>query len=107
MLLSLMLFENEFVNIVSISFTSLIFNELLMVAFEINTWHPWMVWSEVVSVLIYVASMWFLTTDFDLTFILTWNFIWKVGVITAVSSLPLYVMKVVNRRLNPPSYTKI
>jgi phospholipid-translocating ATPase len=39
MLLSIWLFENEFVNIVSISFTALIFNELLMVALEIQTWH--------------------------------------------------------------------
>ncbi|KAI9334592.1 hypothetical protein BDR26DRAFT_908912 [Obelidium mucronatum] len=107
MLLSLMLFENEFVNIVSISFTSLIFNELLMVAFEIHTWHRWMVYSELLTVVVYIASMWVLTTDFDMTFILTWNFCWKVLVITAVSSLPLYVMKLVNRRLNPPSYTKI
>ncbi|KAJ3024055.1 UNVERIFIED_CONTAM: putative aminophospholipid-translocase, partial [Siphonaria sp. JEL0065] len=107
MLLSLMLFENEFVNIVSISFTSLIFNELLMVAFEIHTWHRWMVYSEVLTVAVYIASMWVLTTDFDMAFILTWNFCWKVLVITAVSSVPLYAMKVVNRKLNPPSYTKI
>ncbi|ORY37212.1 phospholipid-translocating P-type ATPase [Rhizoclosmatium globosum] len=107
MLLSLMLFETEFVNIVSISFTSLIFNELLMVAFEINTWHPWMIYSEIVTVLVYIGSMWILTTDFDMAFILTWNFVWKVLVITAVSALPLYAMKLVNRKLNPPSYTKI
>jgi phospholipid-translocating ATPase len=38
MLLSIWLFENEFVNIISIkSFTALIFNELLMVALEIQT----------------------------------------------------------------------
>ncbi|KAJ3238859.1 putative aminophospholipid-translocase [Chytriomyces hyalinus] len=107
MLLSLMLFENEFVHIVSISFTSLIFNELLMVAFEIRTWHAWMVYSELLTVCVYIASMWVLKTDFDLEFILTWNFVSKVLVITCVSSLPLYAMKVVKRRLNPPSYTKI
>jgi hypothetical protein len=37
-LLAIMLFEREFINIVSISFTALILNELLMVALEINTW---------------------------------------------------------------------
>ncbi|KAJ3380305.1 putative aminophospholipid-translocase [Entophlyctis sp. JEL0112] len=107
MLLSLMLFDNEFVNIVSISFTSLIFNELLMVAFEINNWHPWMVYSQILTLAIYIASMWVLTTDFDLEFILTWNFALKVLVITAVSSLPLYLMKILKRKLSPPSYTKI
>lgn len=38
MVLSILLFEDEFIHIVSISFTALIFNELLMVALEINTW---------------------------------------------------------------------
>ncbi|KAJ9059424.1 putative aminophospholipid-translocase, variant 3 [Entomophthora muscae] len=38
MLLALYLFDTEFVNIVSISFTSLILNELIMVALSINTW---------------------------------------------------------------------
>ncbi|CAJ0881356.1 8247_t:CDS:10 [Entrophospora sp. SA101] len=38
MIMSIFLFEDEFVNIVSISFTALIINELLMVALEINTW---------------------------------------------------------------------
>jgi len=39
MIMSIVLFEDEFINIVSISFTALILNELLMVAFEINTWY--------------------------------------------------------------------
>lgn len=38
MVMSLLLFENEFLNIVAISFTALILNELLMVALEITTW---------------------------------------------------------------------
>lgn len=38
MLMSLFLFEDEFINIVAISFTALILNELIMVALEITTW---------------------------------------------------------------------
>lgn len=38
MIMSLVLFENEFLNIVSISFTALILNELIMVALEVTTW---------------------------------------------------------------------
>ncbi len=38
MIMCLVLFENEFLNIVSISFTALILNELIMVALEITTW---------------------------------------------------------------------
>lgn len=39
MIMSLVLFENEFLNIVAISFTALIINELIMVALEITTWY--------------------------------------------------------------------
>ena len=39
MIMSLILYENEFLNIVSISFTALILNELIMVALEITIWY--------------------------------------------------------------------
>ncbi|KAL1916153.1 uncharacterized protein VTP21DRAFT_6157 [Calcarisporiella thermophila] len=107
MVVSILLFENEFIHIVSISFTALIFNELLMVALEINTWHRWMVISEIATVLSYIGSMVFLPTYFDMNFILTWRFVWKVAIITAVSSVPLYVWKFLRRRYAPPSYTKL
>jgi phospholipid-translocating ATPase len=38
MLLSLFLFENELINLIAISFTSLIFVELIMVGLSISTW---------------------------------------------------------------------
>ena len=38
MIMSLILFENEFLNIVSISFTALVLNELIMIALEITIW---------------------------------------------------------------------
>jgi len=107
MVLSILLFEDEFIHIVSISFTALVFNELLMVALEIQTWHRTMVISEIVTVIIYIVSMVFLPTYFDLSFILTWGFVWKVAVITAVSSFPLYIVKILQRRYDPPSYSKL
>ncbi|CAG8510073.1 5068_t:CDS:2 [Paraglomus brasilianum] len=105
--MSIVLFEDQFIHIVSISFTSLIFNELLMVALEIHTWHAYMILSEIVTLAIYCISMVFLPTYFDMTFILTLTFVWKVAVITAVSSLPLYIVKYLKRRYAPPSYTKL
>ena len=39
MIISLVLFEDEFLNIVAISFTSLILNELIMVALEVTIWY--------------------------------------------------------------------
>ncbi|KAF9338414.1 putative aminophospholipid-translocase [Podila minutissima] len=107
MILSIWLFENQFVNIVSISFTALVLNELLMVALEINTWHRLMIVSEIATLVIYVGSMVFLPTYFDMSFILTKTFVWKVAVITMVSSFPLYVIKMLRRKFAPPSYSKL
>ncbi|RKP10075.1 phospholipid-translocating P-type ATPase [Thamnocephalis sphaerospora] len=107
MMLAIWLFRDDFMNIVSISFTALVLNELLMVAFEINTWHRYMLYAELATLLIYISSMSFLDVDFDMAFILTWAFVWRVLVITAVSSLPLYVVKRVRRMFAPPSYAKL
>lgn len=46
MIMSLVLFETEFLHIVSISFTALILNELIMVALEITTWYVLLLWRE-------------------------------------------------------------
>lgn len=39
MILSLIFFETEFINIVAISYTALVLNELIMVALEITKWY--------------------------------------------------------------------
>lgn len=61
---SLVLFETEFLNIVSISFTSLVLNELIMVAVEVTTWHTLMILSEVITLGLYVVSILFLPEYF-------------------------------------------
>jgi phospholipid-translocating ATPase len=66
-----------------------------------------MITAELVKLGIYIGSMTVLKTDFDLGFVLSWGFVWKVGVITVVSSSPLYAIKFVRMKLNPPSYTKL
>lgn len=64
MLCSIILFESEFLNIVSISFTALVLNELIMVAVEITTWHMLMVVSEVFTLGLYLLSIAFLPEYF-------------------------------------------
>lgn len=104
---ALVLFESEFVHVVAISFTALILTELLMVALTIRTWHWLMVVAEFLSLGCYVASLAFLNEYFDLAFITTMTFLWKVSAITVVSCLPLYVLKYLKRKLSPPSYSKL
>ncbi|XP_012863550.2 probable phospholipid-transporting ATPase IIB isoform X2 [Echinops telfairi] len=107
MLGALALFESEFVHVVAISFTALILTELLMVALTIRTWHWLMVVAEFLSLGCYLASLAFLNEYFDVAFITTVTFLWKVSAITVVSCLPLYILKYLKRKLSPPSYSKL
>ncbi|XP_029084372.1 probable phospholipid-transporting ATPase IIB isoform X5 [Monodon monoceros] len=104
---ALVLFESEFVHVVAISFTALILTELLMVALTVRTWHWLMAVAELLSLGCYVASLAFLNQYFDVPFIMTVTFVWKVSAITVVSCLPLYVLKYLKRKLSPPSYSKL
>lgn len=107
MLLAILLFESSFQNIVAITFSALVMCELLNVAFEVHHWHPLMVAAEVCTVLLYAGSLFVLTTYFDASFILTWAFAWRVALLTAVSSLPVYISIVLQHRFEPSAGSKL
>ncbi|WAR13438.1 ATP9B-like protein [Mya arenaria] len=102
-----LLFEDEFIHVVAITFTSLILTELIMVAMTIRTWHYLMVVAELGSLAVYIASLVVLRNYFDPIFLGTWGFIWKVVVITCVSCIPLYIAKFLRKKFNPPVYAKL
>merc|ERR1712079_505305 len=81
--------------------------QLTMVALTIRTWHPIMLLAELSSVGIYFLSLIFLTDFFDSEFIQTGDFVWKTLLITAISCLPLYLIKFLRNRFSPASYRKL
>ena len=64
MILSITLFESDLTRLVSITFTSLILNELLLVAMKINHWHLYMIYAQIFSLIIYIIALNFLKNDF-------------------------------------------
>ncbi|KJE92835.1 E1-E2 ATPase [Capsaspora owczarzaki ATCC 30864] len=104
---AMFMFEEQLVHITAITFTALILTEYLMVALSINTWHWMMIVSEVGSLFVYVGSLVFLQDYFDLNFIQSWTFLWKVTLITLVSCVPLYIIKFLKRKFAPPIYSKL
>ncbi|XP_026684578.1 probable phospholipid-transporting ATPase IIB [Diaphorina citri] len=104
---ALALFEDEFIHIVTISFTALILTELIMVALTVRTWHYLILLAELFSLGMYVLSLILLKDQFDATFIQTRDFFWKVLLITLVSCFPLYVIKFLRKKFSPPSYSKL
>jgi len=127
---ALIMFEDEFIHIVAISFSALVLTELIMVALTIRTWHHIMMLAEIFSLALYLLSLIVLKDYFgkfiifnkkqkfilydiffyfniDAEFIKTTDFLWKVLVITLVSCMPLYILKFLRKKFSPPSYTKL
>uniref|UniRef100_A0A2P2HY00 Phospholipid-transporting ATPase n=1 Tax=Hirondellea gigas TaxID=1518452 RepID=A0A2P2HY00_9CRUS len=103
---AMVLFEDELIHVVSISFTALILTELLMVGLTVRTWHPLMFLAHLLSLVCYAASVIWMHY-FDLAFITSTDFWWKVVVMTVVSCLPLYILKFLQRKITPPTYSKL
>ncbi|XP_017858404.1 PREDICTED: probable phospholipid-transporting ATPase IIB isoform X2 [Drosophila arizonae] len=104
---ALILFVDEFIHIVAISFSALIMTELIMVALTVRTWHRLMVLAELFSLALYLISLAVLHDYFDWEFIWSYDFLWKVSLITVVSCLPLYIIKFLRKKCSPPSYLKL
>lgn len=92
---------------VSVSFTVLVMNELIMVAMEVVTWHWIMIASIFGTAAIYFGSVPFLAAYFDLGYISSLAFWWKFCVIGIISLVPPYAGKILGRTLRPPSYRKV
>ncbi|KAI1452006.1 phospholipid-translocating P-type ATPase [Annulohypoxylon moriforme] len=105
--LSQILTEVDGPRMVAVSYTVLVLNELLMVAVEITTWHPVMIMCIVGTFLFYIGSMPFLGGYFDLDFLLSWGFVWRVLAIGSISLIPPYAGKLIRRTMKPPSYRKV
>ena len=91
----------------SVSFTVLILNELIMVAVSVTTWHWIMVVSIVGTAAIYAASVPFLGRYFDLAYVISWGWAWRVAAIAAMSLVPVWGGKLIGRAYKPPNYRKV
>lgn len=91
----------------SVSFTVLVLNELIMVAVAVTTWHPIMILSIVGTGALYAGSVPFLGAYFDLAYIVSWAWVWRVGAVAAISLVPVWGGKIIRRAWKPPSYRKV
>jgi phospholipid-translocating ATPase len=91
----------------SVSFTVLILNELIMVAVSVTTWHWIMAVSIIGTGTIYAASVPFLGRYFDLAYVASWSWAWRVAAIAAISLVPVWGGKLIGRAYKPPNYRKV
>ena len=108
MLLSLILFEDtEFFNIIAITFSALILTEWLNIVTEIEKWHWLMVASLLTSFVTYLCSILFMTEYFDVAFIFSLGFLWRVALITAASWGPMHFIKILIDKISPAEHMKV
>ena len=107
-LLSVLLFpQDNFVNIVAITFSSLILTELFNIFSQVQTWTWLMAFAEIVSLIVYWIFILLLKNYFNVTFIVRADFFLKVLIIFAIAWLPLHFTKIVTEKIWPPKYKQI
>lgn len=108
MLLALILFEDTgFFNIVTITFSALVLTEWLNIATEIEKWHWLMVASLVGSAVCYTCSILLMKEYFDIAFIFSMGFLWRVLLITTASWGPMHFIKIIIDKISPAEHMKV
>lgn len=106
MLGTILFFHESFTNIVTITFSALIFTELLNVYTSVHhlTWR--ILGSSVLTLFIYILSIALLPQYFDTSYI-TWMFVVKVLLITVMSWMPLHLIHCIVDKIDPSEFQKI
>ena len=106
MLGTIMFFHESFTNIVTITFSALIFTELLNVYTSVHHLNWRILSSSVLTLFIYILSIALLPQYFDTSYI-EWMFVVKVLLITVVSWMPLHLVHCIVDRVDPSEFQKI
>ena len=106
MLCSIILFNDSFVKIVSITFTALIFIEILNVFTEVHRVKFKMIVAVLVTIVIYILSILLFRNYFELS-TFTMDFLLKVAIITAICWLPLHLLKKIIEKISPSEEAKV
>ena len=93
--------DNIFLKIVTVTFTALIYLEILNVYLEINTYH-WFMWVAFGSTcVVYLLTIWLLNDYLDIYFIFKVNIFWKIPLISLAAWAPFYIGSFIKRKISP------
>ena len=104
---AVLLFEDNFVNIVSITFTTLIFIEVLNVYLQVHKLHIVMIVSFVSTIMVYLATMVILRTTFDVAYIFAWDCMKKIIILTVLCYLPFYLLNIIYKIYFPEAHERV
>ena len=100
MLVAITQFDQSFTNIVSITFSTLILIEMLNVLTTVTKIKPLMIFSILLTLLMYFLSIIFFRGYFAVSY-LDGTFLLKVGILTMLCWLPIHLFKKVMEKCDP------
>ena len=105
---SVFLFEdNLFLKIVSVTFSVLIFVEILNVYTEIQKFHWFMGFALIGTAVTYSLTLIFFTSILDVVFIFKLDIIWRIAAIALACWAPFFMLSGVKRKCFPEEYEKL
>lgn len=104
---AVLLFEDNFVNIVSITFSALILIEILNVYLEIHKLHIVMLFSFISTLVVYLASMVLLRSTFDVGYIFAWDCMSKICILTLLCWLPFFALNILYKIYFPEAHERV
>ena len=105
---SLIMFKEKlFLKIVTVSFTALVYLEILNVYMEINKIHWFMIFSLLGTCAVYTCTLMFLSEYLDIYYVIQKDIFWRIIVIAVVAWLPFFVSIKIKKCLFPQEYEKV
>ena len=99
--------DNIFLKIVTVTFTALIYLEILNVYLEINTYHWLMFVAFVSTCAVYLLTIWLFNYYLDIYFIFKANIFWKIPIISFLAWAPFYIASYIKRKIFPQITEKL
>ena len=108
MLGSFVLFsDNIYLKIVTVTFTALIYLEILNVYLDITTYH-WFMWVAFSSTcIVYLLTIWILKYYLDIYFIFKINIFWKIPILSIAAWAPFFIGKKIKIKCFPETVEKL
>ena len=99
--------DNIYLKIVTVTFTALIYLEVLNVYLEITTFH-WFMWVSFVSTcIVYLLTILLLNYYLDIYFIFKSDIFWKIPILSIVAWVPFYCFTTIKKKCFPETVEKL
>jgi phospholipid-translocating ATPase len=99
--------DNIFLKIVTVTFTALIYLEILNIYLEINTYHWFMFVAFISTCAVYLLTIWLFNYYLDIYFIFKANIFWKIPIISILAWAPFYIASYIKRKIFPQITEKL